>query len=194
MSEFSTRPRRRLAGPDNRASVTRRQDGRFHNRMLTPLLRATTLALLLTLAACGSAGGGGRQPSPPPGMTAVAHGGVRVLVPSGWARNTLRCGVPYRDSVVVDPGPVEECLISPPPRVNYAWLRSSDNLATDPEAAVATRPRSALAGHAARVGEDTLADGRTRVVLVVPDLHQVVVAVAIDPTVARSIVESASTS
>jgi hypothetical protein len=159
--------------------------------MLTPLLRSTALAVLLALAACGSPGAGAQPP--PPGTTAVAYGGVRVFAPSGWARNALRCGVPVRDSVVVDPGAIESCLLTPAPRVSYVWLRSSDDLTTDPEAAVARRPRS-LSGHAARIGEDGLADGRTRVVLVVPDLRVVVVAVSADPTVARNIVESASTS
>jgi len=161
--------------------------------MLTPLLRASVLLLLLT--ACGSVAGRATPPSPqasaPPGMAAVAHGGVRVFVPAGWPRNALRCGVPIRDTAVVDPGPVEACLLTPAPPVSYAWLRSSDDIAVDPDAAVAKQAVS-LPGHTARQGEDRLPDGRTRVVLVVVDLKVVVVAVSSDPALARAIVASAA--
>jgi hypothetical protein len=77
------------------------------------------------------------------------------------------------------------------PPVSWVWLRGSADLTVDPDARIATVPRS-LAGRAARTGEEGLADGRSRVVLVVPDRRELVVAVSSDPCLARSIVDSAS--
>jgi hypothetical protein len=86
---------------------------------------------------------------------------------------------------------VDACMLLRRPPVSDVWLRGSADLTADPDARIATVPRS-LAGQAARTGEDRLADGRTRVVLVVPDRRELVVAVSSVPRLARSIVDSAS--
>jgi hypothetical protein len=140
------------------------------------------MAILVLVAACA-----------PPGITSVTYQGVTVFVPSSWGHNNLHCGTPVRDTVVVNPGPQPLCMVYPPPRVSYVRLRSCTDCGVDPEAAVA-RQAVRVSGRAARRGEDRLPDGRTRVVLVYPDRSVVVVAVSVDPGVARSIVDSASIS
>jgi len=95
------------------------------------------------------------------------------------------------DTVVVDPGPMPACLVLNPPLVSYAWLRTSEDLRVDPEAAIARRSIT-VDGRAARCGQDHLPDGRTRVVLVVPDRKVVVIAVSNSPDLAREIIDSAS--
>ena len=130
-------------------------------------------------------------PSPPPRLAAVSQDGVRVLVPGDWPRNRLRCGTPVADTVVVDPGPIPACMVTNPPLVSYAWLRTSGDLRIDREATLATQPVT-VSGHGARRGRDRLPDGRTRVVLVVVDRQVVVVAVSSRPDLALQIIDSAS--
>ena len=139
-------------------------------------------AALLLMAACA-----------PPGMTTVNYQGVTVSAPASWGRNQLWCGTPVKDTVVVNPGPQLLCLISQPQRVSYVWLRSCTDCSADPEAAVA-RQAVRVSGRAARRGEDRLPEGRTRVVLVIPDHSVVVTAVSPTPRVARDIVDSAAIS
>lgn len=160
------------------------------------------LLALATAIVTGCGGGPNRlsaMPSPPSGLTAVNHGGVQIFVPGNWPRNSLRCGTPMEDTVVVDPGPIQACLVVNPPLVSYAWIRTSEDLNVDPAAAIATVPVS-INGHAARRGEDQLPDGRTRVVLVVPrptstgsrrSRGVLVVAVSKDLALAHQIVSSA---
>jgi hypothetical protein len=148
----------------------------------TPLVAA---ALLSAAAACGSVA----NPAPS-GQMAVAYGGVQVFVPASWPRNQIRCGTPTRDTVVVDPGPIEDCLLTPAPPVSYASLRLAEDPTTDPDVQLASQPVSIGAGTAARRGEDRLGDGRTRVVLFVPTRKVVVMAVSADPALARRIVDS----
>jgi len=128
----------------------------------------------------------------PPGMTAVTYEGVTVVAPASWGRNQLHCGVPVKDTIVVNPGPVQElCLLYPPPRVNYVWLSSCTDCRSDSALA---RQAVRVSGRDARRGENRLPDGRTAVVLVVPDRKVVVVAVSLNPSVARGIIDSASIS
>jgi hypothetical protein len=158
----------------------------MHTRSwLQPATGLVAVALLSAAAACGSV-----APSPPSGQTAVSSSGVQVFVPASWPRNQLRCGTPVRDTVVVDPGPVEDCLLTPAPPVSYAELRPVYSVAADPDAQLATRPVSIGSGIPARRGEDRMGDGRTRVVLVVPSRKVVVLAVSSDPALARRIVDS----
>ncbi len=107
-------------------------------------------------------------------MTTVTYQGVSVFAPANWGHNGLRCGTPVENTVVVNPGPIPVCMILSAPRVSYVWLRPSEDLRVDPEAAVARQP-AGVSGQAARRGEDRLPDGRTRVVLVIPDRKVVVV-------------------
>jgi hypothetical protein len=124
-------------------------------------------------------------------MAAVTYQGVGIFAPASWGRNQLSCGTPIRDTVVVNPGPSPLCLLLPVPRVSYVWLRScSGDCGADPEAAVA-RQVLRVSGQSARRGEDQLSDGRDRVVLVLTGRRVVVVAVSPDPSVARTIIDSA---
>ncbi len=57
---------------------------------------------------------GPAAPSSPPEVTAgdtrlVGLGMAAIAVPENWGTNKTRCGVPQRDTVVVDQGPVELC-------------------------------------------------------------------------------------
>jgi hypothetical protein len=157
-------------------------DTRSWLQLATPLIAVALLA-----AACGSVAS-----SPPAGETAVSYEGVQVFVPAGWPRNQIRCGTPVRDTVVVDPGPIDDCMLTPAPLVSYAWLRAAADVSTDPDAQMATLPVSIGQNTAARRGEDRLSDGRTRVVLVVPSRKVVVMAVSADAALARRIVDSAA--
>jgi hypothetical protein len=95
------------------------------------------------------------------------------------------------DTVVVDPGLIAACLVSNPPLVSYVWLRTSEDLSVDPDAALATQPVT-INGTFARRGQDQLRDRRTRVVLVVPSRKVVVIVVSNDPGLVRQIIDSAA--
>ena len=151
---------------------------------------AAAVAVVGAESACGSLASRLRPPpSPPPGYTAVQYDKAQIFVPSDWPRNQLRCGTPIQNTVVVDPGPVDACLLGNPPLVSYVWIGIVNNVEADPEASVATQALT-INGHAARRGVDRLHDGRTRVVLVVLDRKLVVPAVSMDPKVARQIIDS----
>jgi len=140
----------------------------------------------------------------PPSLVAVRYHGIQVLVPAEWPRNRLWCdnATPTADTVIIDPGPTlpmpsQDCpeRLYPNP-VSYVWLRAPANVLDDPEVYVASDPVR-LQGHTAARGEDQLSerqpwgsDRRARVVVVVWDLHVVVVAISLDPVVARRIADS----
>ncbi|WBB47823.1 hypothetical protein O3597_22285 [Verrucosispora sp. WMMA2044] len=145
-------------------------------------LAATAVLFLVTWALTTA------RVSQPSGVQEVASEGVRIEVPAGWSRNAIGCGTPVRDTYVVDVEAVAGCALTPTPRVDYAEIRLSADLALDSAAAIATEERQ-TAGHVVHRGADVLPDGRARRVVVV-DRRVVVIAVAEDPAVADAIAES----
>ena len=146
----------------------------------------------------GRGGSGGQADVPdavagpgPAGPTKpVSFHGVEVLVPRSWPLNAVRCGTPVRDTVVVGLGAVAACMILPQPVVSVVELKPVRDAEVSKQAAVADRAVR-VDGHGGRRGEDRLQDGRTRVVLLLPDLDAAVVAESKDPALARSVVASA---
>lgn len=109
----------------------------------------------------------------------ISHAGVSVSVPSSWTKNNVRCGVPVSDTYIVDLREVTTCAVSPEPRVNYVWIRTPEVPGVDPAEAEAISSGS-VDGKTVRVGTTTLADGRTRRTIVVPDRRVVLVIVLSD--------------
>ncbi|GIJ10456.1 hypothetical protein ACFFMR_22610 [Micromonospora andamanensis] len=144
---------------------------------------ATTAVVCLIAWALTAARG--NQPS---GVQEVASEGVRISVPAAWSRNAIECGTPVRDTYVVDVQAVAGCALTPAPRVDYAEIRLSADLALDPAATIATEERQ-IAGRNAHRGGDVLPDGRARRVVVV-ERRVVVIAVSEDPAVADAIADS----
>ena len=164
---------------------------------VAPLIRYWVIFALVTgfvaasiAVACAGVGQHTRRPSPEPGMVRATLDGVEVFVPQDWPRNALECGTPVRDTVVIKPGPAPACLLRNPPVVSYVWLKHPERPGVDPDETLAKNHVN-LDGHDARRSQDQLSDGRTRVVLVVPDRGVVVVAVSTDPGLAQRIVDSA---
>jgi hypothetical protein len=85
-------------------------------------LASVAAVLLIAGGLAGAAGLGGDEPgttgpaapattseTAPPGTRLVGLGSAAIAVPDQWGTNDTRCGVPQRDTVVVDAGPVELC-------------------------------------------------------------------------------------
>ncbi|PZG22567.1 hypothetical protein C1I95_05195 [Micromonospora craterilacus] len=153
---------------------------------LPMVLVAGAVLAVVALATWGltAARGGG-----PSGEQEVASEGVRISVPAAWPRNALRCGTPVEDTYIVDLDVIAGCALMPVPRVDYAEIRRSADVASDPVATIATEEGDA-AGHPVRRGAEVLPDGRARRVVVVPERQVVVIAVADDPALADAIADS----
>lgn len=94
--------------------------------------RALTLTLASAAAVVAVAGGtavlsstgGASGPQPPAAsptpvapasdMRLVGLGHAAIAVPEGWGTNVTRCGVPQQDTVVIDVGAVDACLVKRP--------------------------------------------------------------------------------
>ncbi|MFC6159176.1 PASTA domain-containing protein [Kribbella jiaozuonensis] len=92
----------------------------------------TVLAVIGVTNALSSNGGGTLiiTPDPPPGpvaMRMVGYGHAAIAVPKVWGTNASRCGIPHRDTVLIDdPAAASYCDLPRPPDVD------SVELGTDP--------------------------------------------------------------
>jgi hypothetical protein len=121
----------------------------------------------------------------------VGFHGVQVLVPSSWPLNATKCGTPIRDTVIVGQGVIALCLLAPRPTVSVVELAPLAQAQAGGQTAAAGRAIR-LDGHPARRGADRLPDGRSRVVLVIPDLDVAVTATSRDAALVRRIIASAT--
>jgi hypothetical protein len=62
----------------------------------------------------------------PPGTRLVGLGELAIAVPEAWGTNTLRCGTPQEDTVMVDVGVVATCRTDRPQGVESVELLSGD--------------------------------------------------------------------
>lgn len=91
--------------------------------------RAAALSAVGMAAAVVAVGGtmvlvGGPNPAPPVASTPpvpaatrlVGIGHAAIAVPTQWAANQLGCGTPLKDTVIIDAGPQNLCLVDRPKR------------------------------------------------------------------------------
>jgi hypothetical protein len=65
---------------------------------------------------------------PPAGHRWVGIGQAAVAVPDEWPTNATRCGTPLRNTVVVDQGEVELCLMPYPAGVSSVEVRAKNDV------------------------------------------------------------------
>lgn len=127
------------------------------------------------------------RPLPGAESSAWSSRGLEVRVPKAWKANQLRCGTPTADTVEIDQGGTELCLIPAKP---FDVVEFGDAVFVDLSASVAMRPTT-VGGHPATTGTEHLADGREATALVIPDLDVSVTVMSRDPGLVASIVASA---
>lgn len=102
--------------------------------------RAAALSAVGIAAAAVAVGGtmllaGGpssTNPAPPAASTPpvpaatrlVGIGHAAIAVPQQWAKNQLHCGTPLKDTVIIDAGPQNLCLVDRPKGVESVLVRS----------------------------------------------------------------------
>lgn len=115
------------------------QAGRVRRRRATALsLAVTAVAAVMVVGAAAvfwpTSGASDSQPvvaSPesdlaPPGMRLVGLGHAAVAVPQEWGTNETRCGVPKKDTVVIDVGAVPLCDTPRPADVDSVELSQGE--------------------------------------------------------------------
>src|SRR5690349_5732798 len=80
---------------------------KLRDRLVTAAVVATVLAVIGVTNALATAGGSGTGPLPgpdpaPAAMRLVGYGHAAIAVPKVWGTNISRCGVPRRDTVLID--------------------------------------------------------------------------------------------
>nr|WP_238351491.1 PASTA domain-containing protein [Kribbella shirazensis] len=63
-------------------------------------------------------------PTAPAATRLVGIGHAAIAVPEQWARNQLGCGTPQKDTVIIDAGPQDLCLVNRPKGVESVQVRS----------------------------------------------------------------------
>ncbi|GAA2017999.1 hypothetical protein GCM10009839_12520 [Catenulispora yoronensis] len=110
------------------------------------------------------------SPLPVTGSRAWSSHGLQVRVPEKWKANQEHCGEASEDTVLIGGGPSEACLLANPPVVNVVSFGSASNLDRSALSALPALHPATVGGKAAQSAAGRLKDGRTVVVIVVPDL------------------------
>ncbi|WP_134739632.1 PASTA domain-containing protein [Nocardioides sp. 503] len=124
-------------GPPPLAEIHR--GGRRRRSYGVLVAAAAAAAVVGAVALWPSASDPGRDPAPvasdgaspdvpPAGFRWVGMGRAAIAVPDAWGTNATRCGVPTRDTVVVDVGVVETCSAAYPAEVTSVTLRVPNDL------------------------------------------------------------------
>ena len=106
---------------------------RRRRRLTASLAGATAVVAVVAGLALVTAPGDGPDDRRPPadstgpdpvpdGMHLVGLGSAAVAVPDGWGTNETHCGVPQRDTVVINVGAIPTCAIGRPGRVESIEL------------------------------------------------------------------------
>jgi hypothetical protein len=90
---------------------------------------ALTAAAVIAATTWAARLSGGHPPAattpPVPAATRlVGTGHAAIAVPKPWATNQLRCGTPQKDTVIIDAGPQNLCLVDRPKGVESVMVRS----------------------------------------------------------------------
>lgn len=105
-----------------------RPSGRVRERLVTVTAVATVVAAIGVTNVLTSGRGSGTGPlpgpePPPVAMRLVGYGHAAIAVPRVWGTNLSRCGVPRRDTVLIDdPGAVGNCDLPRPAGVSSVEL------------------------------------------------------------------------
>ena len=97
--------------------------------VLASAAAATTVLAVIGMTNALSSNGNGTlitTPEPPPGpvaMRMVGYGHAAIAVPKVWGTNASRCGIPHRDTVLIDdPAAASYCDLPRPPDVDSVEL------------------------------------------------------------------------
>jgi hypothetical protein len=101
---------------------------RLRDGLVSAAAVATVVTIIGVTNVLSSDGGGTLVPRPDPvpspvALRLVGYGHAAIAVPKVWGRNISRCGVPRRDTVLIDdPSAAGDCDLPRPPDVDSVEL------------------------------------------------------------------------
>ncbi|MGW7681808.1 PASTA domain-containing protein [Kribbella sp. NPDC054772] len=104
---------------------------RSRNVLASAAAVTTVIAVIGVTNLLSTNGGGGLVTTPellpePVAMRVVGFGHAAIAVPRGWGMNLSRCGIPRRDTVLIDdPSAAGDCDVPRPPDVDSVELDTS---------------------------------------------------------------------
>jgi hypothetical protein len=108
------------------AVLARIQRRRIRTRRYAVTGVALTVAAVIAATTWAVRPGDGHPPAAttPPATRLVGIGHAAIAVPTQWATNQLHCGTPLKDTVIIDAGPQNLCLVDRPKGVESVMVRS----------------------------------------------------------------------
>jgi hypothetical protein len=132
----------------------------------------------------------------PDGWRLVSNEGLEIAIPKGWPLISQGCDIPTRSTLIVTGGAGPSCGWDEPANLTIVRVEDIDlataelRFAQTEEGYVSTRATE-VDGLPAAERTSTLADGRTRLVLTVPDRRATLIAAGPDPALLRRVAGTA---